>query len=74
VALRDVPVPPDRPYGLGDAQMAANYRGSQQASGTAVARARVADPQAALSAYAPTRPDSQRGGDLSYASAMRGLY
>jgi hypothetical protein len=29
----------------------------------------------ALSAYAPARPDFQRGGDTpSYTSAMRGLY
>jgi rare lipoprotein A len=78
VALRDVPTPPDRPYGLGDGQMVSNYRpgGSQQTS--AVARAREAEPPMrsppALSAYAPTRPDFQSGGGVPYASVMRGLY
>ena len=78
VVLRDVPTPPDRPYGLGDGQMVSNYRpgGSQQTS--AVARAREAEPpmraQPALSAYAPARPDFQSGGGVPYASAMRGLY
>jgi rare lipoprotein A len=79
-ALRDVPTPPDRPYGLGEGQMVSNFRPgreAQQASGTAVARARDADPPTrappALSAYAPARPDLQRG-DVPYASAMRGLY
>jgi rare lipoprotein A len=78
VALRDVPTPPDRPYGLGDGQVVSNYRpgGSQQTS--AVARAREAEPPMrsppALSAYAPTRPDFQSGGGVPYASAMRGLY
>jgi rare lipoprotein A len=78
VALRDVPTPPDRPYGLGDGQMVSNYRpgGSQQTS--AVARAREAEPpmraSPALSAYAPTRPDFQSGGGVPYAGAMRGLY
>jgi rare lipoprotein A len=79
--LRDVPTPPDRPYGLGEGQMVSNYRPGGQAqltSGTAVARAREADPPPrappALSAYAPTRPDTQRSGDVPYASAMRGLY
>jgi rare lipoprotein A len=80
-ALRDVPTPPDRPYGLGEGQMVSNYRPgreAQQAPGTVVARAREADPPMrappALSAYAPARPDLQRGGDVPYASAMRGLY
>jgi rare lipoprotein A len=77
-ALRDVPTPPDRPYGLGESQMVSNYRPgaeSQQTSGTAVARTREPDPpMRALSAYAPARPDFQRGGDTPYTSAMRGLY
>jgi rare lipoprotein A len=76
-ALRDVPVPPDRPYGLGEGQVVSNYRPGA-VGGTAVARAREADPPVravpALSAYAPPRPDLQRGGDVPYASAMRGLY
>ncbi len=77
VASRDVPVPPDRPYGLGEGQMVSNYRPGA-AGGTAVARAREADPPPrsppALSAYAPARPDVQSGGNVPYASAMRGLY
>jgi rare lipoprotein A len=72
--LRDVPTPPDRPYSLGDGQMVSNYRAVPV--GTAVARAAEPDPPAravpALSAYAPVRPDFQRGGDVP--SAMRGLY
>jgi rare lipoprotein A len=75
-ALRDVPTPPDRPYGLGDGQMVSNFRPG--ASSTAVARAPDADPPArtipALSAYAPARQDFQRSGDVPYTSAMRGLY
>jgi rare lipoprotein A len=74
-ALRDVPTPPDRPYGLGDGQMVSNYRPG--GNGTAVARAPEADPPMralpALSAYAPPRPDFQRG-DVPFTSAMRGLY
>ena len=73
-ALRDVPTPPDRPYGLGDGQMVSNFRpgaSRSRTSGTAVARAREADPpmraSPALSAYAPARPDFQRGGDVPYA-------
>jgi rare lipoprotein A len=77
VASRDVPVPPDRPYGLGEGQMVSNYRPGAAGS-TAVARAREADPPTrsapALSAYAPVRPDAQSGGNVPYASAMRGLY
>jgi rare lipoprotein A len=72
-ALRDVPTPPDRPYGLGDGQMVSNFRAG---GGTAVARAPEPEPpgrQPVLSAYAPARPDFQRG-DVPYASAMRGLY
>jgi rare lipoprotein A len=73
-ALRDVPTPPDRPYGLGEGQMVSNYRAVP--AGTAVARAAAPDPPArtipALSAYAPVRPDFQRGSDVP--SAMRGLY
>jgi rare lipoprotein A len=76
-ALHDVPMPPDRPYALGDGKMVSNYRPGA-AGATAVARAREADPPTratpALSAYAPARPDSPRGGDVPYASAMRGLY
>jgi rare lipoprotein A len=72
---RDVPTPPDRPYGLGDGQMVSNYRPG--GNGTAVARAPEAAPPAravpALSAYAPARPDFQRG-DVPFTSAMRGLY
>jgi rare lipoprotein A len=75
-ALRDVPTPPDRPYGLGDGQMVSNFRPG--ASTTAVARAPDADPPAratpALSAYAPARRDFQRSGDVPFTSAMRGLY
>jgi rare lipoprotein A len=73
-ALRDVPTPPDRPYGLGDGQMASNFRAG---GNTAVARSPEPEPppgrQPMLSAYAPTRPDFQRG-DIPYPSAMRGLY
>ena len=49
-----------------------------RAADEAVARAPDADPPAravpALSAYAPARQDFQRGGDVPYTSAMRGLY
>jgi len=73
-ALRDVPTPPDRPYGLGDGQMVSNFRAG---NGTAVARARAPQPPPGpapvLSAYAPTRPDVPRGSDGPYGT-IRGLY
>jgi rare lipoprotein A len=74
-ALRDVPTPPDRPYGLGDGQMVSNFRAT---GNTAVARAHEAEPvprpPPALSAYAPTRADRHGSGDVPYASTIRGLY
>jgi rare lipoprotein A len=73
--LRDVPTPPERPYGLGDGQQVSNFRAT---GNTAVARAREAEPvprpSPALSAYAPVRPDLHGSGDVPYASAIRGLY
>jgi rare lipoprotein A len=73
--LRNVPTPPDRPYGLGDGQMVSNFRAT---GNTAVAQAHQAEevprPPPVLSAYAPVRPDRRGGGDVPYASAIRGLY
>jgi rare lipoprotein A len=73
--LRNVPTPPDRPYGLGDGQMVSNFRAT---GNTAVAQAHQAEevprPPPVLSAYAPVRPDPRGGGDVPYASAIRGLY
>jgi rare lipoprotein A len=75
-AMRDVPTPPDRPYGLGEGQMVSNYRAVP--AGTAVARSADPAPPAravpALSAYAPVRQDFQRSGEVPYTSAIRGLY
>jgi rare lipoprotein A len=80
---RDVPVPPDRPWSLGEGQMVSNYR---PGSAVNVARAQPIDPdrpslnafptRPTESAYAPPRGDVQRG-DLPAAGAatgMRGLY
>jgi rare lipoprotein A len=73
--LRDVPTPPERPYGLGDGQQVSNFRAT---GNTAVARAHEAEPvprpPPALSAYAPVRPDLHGSGDVPYASTIRGLY
>jgi rare lipoprotein A len=73
--LRDVPTPPDRPYGLGDGQQVSNFRAT---GNTAVARAHEAEPvprpPPALSAYAPVRSDRHGSGDVPYASTIRGLY
>ena len=73
--LRDVPTPPDRPYGLGDGQIASNFRASAK---TSVASAPMAEPVARplprLSAYAAVPAASGRAADVPYASAMRGLY
>jgi rare lipoprotein A len=73
---RNVPVPPDRPYSLGEGQMVSNYRPGGVT--TNVARAPAIDPDKpsvanypvtpAVSAYVPPRPDFQSGG------SMRGLY
>ena len=86
---RNVPVPPDRPYSLGEGQMVSNYR---PGSGTTnVARAPAADPdkpaivnaaaspaRPAISAYAPSRPEMQRGDlpapTLMPVTSVRGLY
>jgi rare lipoprotein A len=76
---RDVPVPPDRPYTLGEAQMVSNYR---PGAATNVARAPAIDPdRPSVDAY-PVRPavaygprgDIQRGDLLAPAASMRGLY
>jgi rare lipoprotein A len=73
--LRNVPTPPERPYGLGDGQQVSNFRAT---GNTAVARAHDAEPvprpPPALSAYAPVRPDRNGAGDVPYASTIRGLY
>jgi peptidoglycan lytic transglycosylase len=74
--LRDVPTPPERPYGLGDGQQVSNFRAT--GGNTAVAQAHMAEPvprpPPALSAYAPVRSDPRRGGDVPYASTIRGVY
>jgi rare lipoprotein A len=74
-SLRNVPTPPERPYGLGDGQQVSNFRAT---GNTAVARAHQAEPvprpPPALSAYAPVRPDRSGAGDVPYASTIRGLY
>jgi rare lipoprotein A len=73
--LRDVPTPPERPYGLGDGQQASNFRAT---GNTAVARAHEAEPvprpPPVLSAYAPVRSNLHGSGDVPYASTIRGLY
>jgi rare lipoprotein A len=87
---RDVPVPADRPYSLGEGQMTSNYRPA--AANSAVARAPEVDrdkpvvantmpaPRAPspVSAYSPARPDLQRGElpapMMAPAMSMRGLY
>jgi rare lipoprotein A len=73
--LRDVPTPPERPYGLGDGQQVSNFRAT---GNTSVAQAHMAEPvprpPPTLSAYAPVRPDPHGGGDAPYASTIRGLY
>jgi rare lipoprotein A len=83
---RDVPVPPDRPYTLGESQMVSNYR---PGAATNVARAPATDrdkpvvdaflpARPAVSAYSPMRSDIQRGdlpaADGAPAAGMRGLY
>ncbi|MBV9970677.1 MAG: septal ring lytic transglycosylase RlpA family protein [Xanthobacteraceae bacterium] len=72
---RDVPTPPERPYGLGDGQKVSNFRAT---SSTTVARAHEAEPvprpSPVLSAYAPMRSDLAGTGNVPYASAIRGLY
>jgi len=86
-ATRNVPVPPNRPFSLGEGQMASNYR-----PGTAnVARARAVDPdnpaimnavaapaRPAVTAYAPARSEIQRDDVLApalpSAAGSRGLY
>ncbi len=73
-AVRDVPTPPDRPYGLGDGQIASNFKAGGK---TSVARAPMAEPVARppmLSAYAPVPAASGRAGEVPYTSAVRGLY
>jgi rare lipoprotein A len=74
--LRDVPTPPERPYGLGDGQQVSNFRAT--GGNTAVAQAHMAEPvprpPPALSAYAPVRPGLHGGADVPYASTIRGLY
>jgi rare lipoprotein A len=74
-ALRNVPTPPERPYGLGDGQKVSNFRAT---GNTAVARAHEAEPVPrplpAMSAYAPVRSDLRGSGDVPYASTIRGLY
>jgi rare lipoprotein A len=73
--LRDVPTPPERPYGLGDGQQVSNFRPT---GNTAVAQAHMAEPvprpPPALTAYAPVRAEPRGSGDVPYASAIRGLY
>jgi rare lipoprotein A len=73
--LRDVPTPPERPYGLGDGQQVSNFRAT---GNTAVAQAHMAEPvprpPPTLSAYAPVRPDLHGGSDAPYPSTIRGLY
>jgi rare lipoprotein A len=73
--LRDVPTPPERPYGLGDGQQVSNFRAT---GNTAVAQAHMAEPvprpPPTLSAYAPVRPELHGGSDAPYASTIRGLY
>jgi rare lipoprotein A len=73
-ALRNVPTPPDRPYGLGDGQQVSNFRAT---GNTAVARAHEAEPvprpPPALSAYAPVRSDLRGNGDGPLGT-IRGLY
>ncbi len=86
---RNVPVPPGRPYSLGEGQTVSNYRPGSLT--TDVARARASDPdrpaivnavappaRPAVSAYAPPRLEMQRD-DLPAAALMpaasaRGLY
>lgn len=78
---RDVPVPPDRPYTLGEGQMVSNYRPGAAVN---VARARAVDPdkpsvdayptRTTTSAYAPQRSDILRGDLPSAALNLRGLY
>jgi rare lipoprotein A len=74
-ALRNVPTPPERPYGLGDGQKVSNFRAT---GNTAVARAHEAEPVPrplpAMSAYAPVRSDHRGSGDVPYASTIRGVY
>jgi peptidoglycan lytic transglycosylase len=73
--LRDVPTPPERPYGLGDGRQVSNLRAT---GNTAVTQAHMAEPvprpPPTLSAYAPVRPDLHGGSDAPYASTIRGLY
>jgi hypothetical protein len=74
--LHDVPTPPERPYGLGDGQQVSNFRAT--GGNTNVAQAHMAEPvprpPPALSAYAPVRSNLRGGGDVPYASTIRGLY
>jgi rare lipoprotein A len=74
--LRDVPTPPERPYGLGDGQQVSNFRAT--GGNTNVAQAHMAEPvprpPPALSAYAPVRSNLRGSGDVPYASTIRGLY
>jgi rare lipoprotein A len=79
---RDVPVPQDRPYSLGEGQMVSNYR---PGGATNVARVQRLDPdkpsidayatRSTASAYAVPRSDIQRGDLPVLAPATpRGLY
>ena len=80
LAARNVPVPLDRPYLLGDGQVVSTYRPGSGASG--VARAPAADPdkpaimntvglpaRPAVSAFSPSRPETDLG-DLPAAALM----
>ena len=65
---------PSAPTGSATGRQVSNFRAT---GNTAVARAHEAEPVPrplpAMSAYAPVRPDP-RGGDVPYASTIRGLY
>ncbi len=87
---RDVPVPQDRPYSLGDGQMVSNYRAvpanQNVARGPEVDRDRAVIANSAssartpspLAAYSPTRPDFPRDDPavpaLMSTTGLRGLY
>jgi peptidoglycan lytic transglycosylase len=77
----NVPIPEDRPYSLGEGQIASNYRPGM---GTNVARTAPPDRPIAFdgqsslrgtaSAFAPPPPDFPRGDTVAPSLGMRGLY